>query len=498
MATMLSSTAAVGASTETRAAHHLPLKIFYGIGSVAYGVKDNGFQVFVLLLYNQALGLDAQLAGLAIMIALTVDAVVDPMIGYLSDRLHSPWGRRHPFMYAAAVPVAVSYLLLFSPPGGLSQSQLFAYLLVVAIAVRILISVYEIPNSALVVELTYRYNERTSFLSFRYFFGWMAGLLMSVLAFSVFLKPDAAHPSAQLNVPGYGRYGVAASIIMFSSILISSIGTQSAVRPNEKQVERKRTNRSIVAEVWSTLGSRSALASLIAGMAMMLATSLSFALSTYFFIYAYGLSPGQISLVISSSFVSAALALLVTPWLSRRFEKRGAAARVALLLIVLLPAPLALSLVGLLPTVTSGWLVPFLFAYNAASTTFLIAVPILLASMLTDVVEENDVRTGQRDEGMIFALNTFVQKCASGLGVFGSTAILAIARFPTKAQAGSVPAVMIYRLAVTFIVAVMLLYAVSLICIYFYRISREQHAEHIRLLAERRSKPDPTADSDRR
>ena len=56
-------------------------KLFYGMGSIAFGVKDNGFQVLLLLCYNQALGLDAWRAGLALMIALIFDAFLDPMIG---------------------------------------------------------------------------------------------------------------------------------------------------------------------------------------------------------------------------------------------------------------------------------------------------------------------------------------------------------------------------------------------------------------------------------
>ncbi len=478
---------AVGAADRPRAARRTSLKLLYGVGSVAYGVKDNGFQVLLLLFYNQALGLDARLAGLAIMAALLVDALVDPMIGYWSDRLRSPWGRRHPFMYAAAVPVALSYLLLFSPPGGLGQTRLFLYLLAVSVAVRVLISFYEIPNSALVAELTDGYDERTAFLSVRYFFGWMGGLTMSVLAFSVFLRADAAHPSAQLDIAGYGRYGVAAAAIMFASMLASSLGTHAAVRPLEGRAGRTRAGRSVFAEVWSTVGSRSAVTSLLAGTAMMLATALSFALGAYFYIYAYGLSPGQISALVSSSFVSAALALVVTPWLAGRYDKRRAAALVAVLLLVLLPAPLALSLAGLLPTAASGRLLPVLFVHGAVLTTFLIAVPILLSSMLADVVEEAELRTGRRDEGVVFALNTFAQKCASGLGVFGSTAILAVARFPAQAQVGAVPADTITRLSVAFIAAVALLYALSLACIVFYPISREQHARHVRLLSERRA-----------
>ena len=92
-------------------------KLFYGVGSIAFGVKDNGFSVLLLLYYNQVLGLDARLAGLAIMIALIVDAVVDPVIGYASDHLHSRWGRRHPFMYAAARPSVTKKMAASFPAG---------------------------------------------------------------------------------------------------------------------------------------------------------------------------------------------------------------------------------------------------------------------------------------------------------------------------------------------------------------------------------------------
>lgn len=89
----------------------LPLatKLAYGIGAVAYGVKDNGFGFFLLMFYSQVIGLDAGMVGLAIMIALILDAISDPIVGYWSDNLHSKWGRRHPFIYASAVPVALTY-----------------------------------------------------------------------------------------------------------------------------------------------------------------------------------------------------------------------------------------------------------------------------------------------------------------------------------------------------------------------------------------------------
>jgi Na+/melibiose symporter-like transporter len=146
---------------------HLELstKLYYGFGSVAYGIKDNGFAFFLLLFYNQVLGLPASWVGAGIMAALIVDAMTDPIVGYVSDNLHSRWGRRHPFMYAAAIPVAVSFFFLWSPPSGLSQDSLFAYFLGVAILVRIFITFYEIPSTALVAELTDDYDDRTSMMA---------------------------------------------------------------------------------------------------------------------------------------------------------------------------------------------------------------------------------------------------------------------------------------------------------------------------------------------
>jgi len=90
-------------------------KLLYGFGSVAFGIKDQGFAYLLLLYYNQVLGLPEDWIGLGILVALVLDAFIDPVVGYASDNLHSRWGRRHPFMYAAALPVAVSYYLLWTP-----------------------------------------------------------------------------------------------------------------------------------------------------------------------------------------------------------------------------------------------------------------------------------------------------------------------------------------------------------------------------------------------
>ena len=120
-------------------------KLFYGFGSVAYGVKDNGFNMLLLFFYNRVVGLNSLSVSIAIFIVLFFDPFVDPIVGQVSDNLHSSLGRRHPLMYAAAIPVALSYYLLFNPPHW-SQRALFFYLIGIAIIVRIFISMYEIRS----------------------------------------------------------------------------------------------------------------------------------------------------------------------------------------------------------------------------------------------------------------------------------------------------------------------------------------------------------------
>ncbi len=94
-------------------------------------------------------------------------------------------------MYAAAIPVAIGYYFLWNPPHW-SNAALFYYLIGIIIVVRTFITMYEIPSSALVAELTPDYDQRTSFLSYRYLFGWLGGLAMTLLAFGGVLQSDQA------------------------------------------------------------------------------------------------------------------------------------------------------------------------------------------------------------------------------------------------------------------------------------------------------------------
>src|SRR5690554_3293986 len=113
----------------------LSLRLLYGSGTIAFGVKDQGFNALLMLFYNQVIGLPGAWVGAAFMIAMGADSLVDPVTGEYSDNVRSRWGRRHPFMYASALPIALFYLLLWSAPGASHRAQ-FAWLVTTAILVR--------------------------------------------------------------------------------------------------------------------------------------------------------------------------------------------------------------------------------------------------------------------------------------------------------------------------------------------------------------------------
>ena len=167
-------------------------KFFYGFGSLAYGIKDNAFNYFLLFVYVQVFGLAPNLAGLAILLMLVIDAISDPLIGYFSDKTQSKWGRRHPWMYASAIPVAVSFFLIWDPPENMTQMELFWFLLIVGAFIRTAITIYEIPSNALGPELSKDYVERSSLLLLSILV-WLVGRLSCLEFFMDFCRIQHAY-----------------------------------------------------------------------------------------------------------------------------------------------------------------------------------------------------------------------------------------------------------------------------------------------------------------
>ena len=457
-------------------------KLFYGLGSVAFGVKDNGFQTILMPFYNLVLHVPGYLVGLAIFIALVVDAFLDPIVGQLSDNLHTRWGRRHPLMYLSALPVAVSYLLLWNPPAW-SPNALFVYLIVVAIIVRTFITFYEIPSSALIPELTEDYDERTSFVSYRVLFGWYGGLTMATLAFLVFMRPDTTHKVGQLNPVGYSEYGLVAAIVMFVAILISAAGTHRFIPLFRAPPLRKLSLLQYAREMLATLNNRAFLIVILAAIPFQLATGLVFALNFYINTFFWKFNNQQIAALTGAAFVAVLLAFLIAPLVSRRLGKKRAAIAMFTVGTLINSVPLILGLMGVLATKPTAGLVALIFCFTTVGAGLAIGASIMLLSMIADIVEMSEISTGRRSEGLFFAGSSFMSKAASGLGLFASGLVLSATSFPTNKLPGQIDPRIVWHFGVVYLVSVLVIYGIGCWIISYFPINKTMHEENLRRLA---------------
>lgn len=467
-------------------------KLLYGLGTVAFGVKDNGFSYLLLPFYNQVVGLPAPLVGLAILIAMLCDALLDPIIGQISDNWRSRWGRRHPFMYAAAGPVALSYLVLWNPPHW-SHGALFFYLVGVAVVIRTFISFYEVPSSALAAELSQGYDERTVLLSYRYFFGWVGGLALYVIAFRFLFTPDAHHPVGQTNPIGYARYGVLAAVIMFCAIVASAAGTHDRIPFLRRAPARKIALAAMFREMIATWSNRSFLFLTLSGLATSMASGLSASMNFYFNTYFWGFSPKEIAGLATGVFASAFIALSLAPIAGQRLGKRPAAISAMIAATFVGLTPMLLRVAGLMPpnhTPAVFWIV---LAQSIVSVAFYIAGSTLTSAMIADVVEDGELRTGRRSEGLYFSASIMIAKAVSGIGLFAASAILGLIQFPIGLRPDQAPPGVLTSLALTYAPIYAGLYVIGLTLLSGYKITRASHAQTLALLAAR-AEATPIAD----
>ena len=465
----------------------LGTKILYGLGSVAFGIKDNGYRVFLLLFYNQVVGMDPRAVGLAITLALIIDCVIDPVIGEISDNWRSRWGRRHPFMYAAALPVALSFLLLWNPPAGWGEGALFWYL--VAVLGRSFITLYEVPSSSLAAELTEDYDERSSILGWRYFFAWWGGLTLTIVMFFVFMQPTAEIKSGQLNPDAYRTYGYVGGVLMFLSILASAAGTHRFIPWLRKApVQAARTVGQTLRQMRDTLSNRPFVVITLVGLVAAIAQGVSFTLAFYFSTYFWELNSFWTGVLVMDSYISSAVALIAAPMLSKRSGKKKAGTILLGLSVLTGFAPLLLRLLGWFPANADMYgeipaIVPWLFLDGIIRGIFGITAAILITSMLADVVEHSEVKTGRRSEGLFFAFTSLVQKAVGGIGVMAASFLLVLINFPRNAKPGEVDAEIITNMALVYMPVLAVLYGTALAIMQLYNISRETHAENLRIIA---------------
>jgi glycoside/pentoside/hexuronide:cation symporter, GPH family len=306
---------------------------------------------------------------------------------------------------------------------------------------------------------------------------------MGVIALSVFLRPTAQQTVGVLNRAGYHGYSIAAAIVMLLSILISTAGTHHYIPYLRAPPPKRPFNiAQEVREIRAALANKPFLAMMAFGLFSSMALGLVATLSVYFYTYYWGLSADQISLLLLSALISAGVALIVAPWMTRRLDKKRGAIVASVIALLLAPSPIVARLGGWFVSNSSPALMPILLLLTLAVGTMTVVSGALTTSMLADTVEENELRTTQRTEGLYFAAAFFVQKCVSGLGIFLAGLVLAWVKFPESAKPGLVAQQVLRNLALTYVPVIVLLLAISIFCITFYQIGRSTHNSNLQRL----------------
>lgn len=458
-----------------------PVYWYYGSASVAFGIKNNAFSYLLLIYSTQVLGISGYLAALALAIAMAWDAVSDLLLGHWSDKTQSRLGRRHPFMYVGFILLPLSFYALFNPVIELTESNSWYYLLAAAVLIRTAVTLFEVPSVALLPDLVKDYDERNKWLALRHAFGWYGGNGIHVVNMAIWVGAYGVAAQA-----GYSIYGVVGAMLIATSILVSSLGTQKAAsampqptepfRFNEIWHEMKQIGQSVKNANFFWLFSYS----LIVGAAGGMSTALYLYNVTYFFEF----TGQQIAVTGLFVFASPAIAYFLAPAVGRALGKKRAAMAALFAAIFLYPIPYVATLAGIWPE-SGSWnsLIIYSFFIMAEVVGFIVG-GVMLDSMMADVVEDSEVNTSRRSEGLFYAARSFASKAVSALGIVLAGSIVSLVGMDGIQGVEDMTHTMRADLAAFFLPAYCGLYVFAIYLISRYKIDRETHQNNLARLAE--------------
>jgi GPH family glycoside/pentoside/hexuronide:cation symporter len=370
-------------------------KVLYGMGDTGFSLAGTIISVYFMMFLTDVVQLDPRIAAYALFIGRSWDYINDPLIGYISDRTRTRWGRRRPFLLFGLVPFALTFALLWWVPpwtGTLARAVYYGavYLLYDAAATFVYM-----PYYALTPELTEDYDERTSLNTYRMAFSIGAGLIAFTVPMMIVggLRPENA---GRVIVMGF-VFGVASALPL--------LGTFFGTR--EREDYQTLPQPSLKDSLRAAVRNRPFLFAVGIFLLTWVVVDLLMALLLYFMKY-WLLMEAQSDLILGTIFVVAFLVLPFWSWASQHWDKRKAYivgisfwAVVMIALIMLRPGAPLLLVVGL--SVLAG------IGVSAAH--------VIPWSIIPDAVEWDELQTGQRHEGMFYSLVTLMQKVASSIAV---------------------------------------------------------------------------------
>ena len=458
---------------------------FYGSASIAYGIKNNAFSYLLLIYANQVLGLPGYLASLALALAMIWDAVSDLLLGHWSDKTSSALGRRHPFMYASFFVLPLTFYALFNPVIELNEDNTFSYVLALALLIRTGTTLFEVPSTALLPDLETDYDRRNKWLALRHFFGWTGGNGIHMINFMFWV---GAYGVASQT--GYSIYGIAGALVIAAAILISSLGTQrvAASLPKPSEPFRVLAIKREIKQIFQSIKNKNFAALFFFGLTVGIAGGLGTALYLYNTTYFFGFSGKQISVTAIGVLISPVIAYWAAPYLGRIFGKKRAAIFAILVNVSLYPIPYILLLSGFWPELGS-WTSLYIYSgFIVMEVICGIIGGVLLDSMMADVVEDSELKTQRRSEGLFYAARGFAAKAVSAGGIIGAGSIVSLVGLDGITSLSDVTDEIRMDLATLFLPTYCGLYLLGLVIVSKYQITRENHDENVQELAERKAK----------
>jgi Na+/melibiose symporter-like transporter len=460
------------------------LKSNYGIAQAGESLVNGVLGAFLLFYYSQVLGMSPSLAAMGVGTAVIVDAFTDPLIGSLSDRSQSRLGRRHPFMYAGAIPTGLCLYLLFAPMVS-SELGLFLWMILFVNLTRTAMTVFHIPHIAMGAELTEDYDERSSIVGYRTFFANIGGLSAIILGFGLFFAPTPEFENGQLDADAYGPFAILVAILVIVSVFWTTWTTRRVV-PHLPVATSATTENlwrvipNMVADAIAALSCKSFRWLFLGVLLLFVIIGVDAALSVHMFTFFWEFTRIEI-IVLSPAFgIGALIGILLSPWLLRRFGKKAMLQFGLMAWATLQALPVVLRLLGWLPENGDDLLVPILFVMRIIQGVCTVQSNIAFGSMMADSIDEHELETGVRQEGVFFAASSFATKAPVGIGNIIAGFGLELIAWPIGAEIKTAADIAPEKIVYLGILVGPGVAACAILCFWcysYYKLTRERHAE---------------------
>ena len=438
-------------------------KLMYGVGDIGFSLTTSILGAYFAIFLTDVVGIRPGIAAIAIFVGRSWDYINDPLFGYLSDRTRTRWGRRRPYLLFGALPLALTFTMLWWRPPWNGTFALAAYYALAYILFEAANTLLYMPYFALTPELTSDYDERTSLTTYRMFFS----ILGSLVAFTIPLMMIGSFTPE--NAPRVITMGMTFGIISALPMLLVFFGTRER---RDYMDQGKPTLRQSLRAAWGNRPFRF-------GLAIFLATWISVDIlqsSLLFFIKYVVKREPQNDLIMASIFVVAIFALPVWEWVSRRYSKRKAyMGGIAFWAIVQI----------LLITLNPGTGLGLILALCALAGIGVAAAHVLPWAIIPDAIEWDEYHTGERHEGMFYSLTTLTKKVATSIALPLVLVLLEATGYAPNVDQQAPGALMGIRVTIGPIPAVLLV--VGIVFAYKYPLDRAQFAEIVAKLAARRA-----------